>query len=156
MSMTTNDPPSSAVEFVLGPSTRDAGITLSDEVVKLVARSPVYVSEAATLPEIARIMSEESIGVVLVSGPNEPAGIVSERDLVAALGESPDARALRASDVMSADIARVQLTDTISDAARRMLEDNIRHLAVTRGDVVVGVVSMRDVLTIYSNGETSS
>lgn len=157
MSMTTNDPPPlSPVELPLGTSARDAGIALSDAVVKLVGRSPVYVPGEATLPEIARIMSEESIGVVLVTGPHGPAGIVSERDIVAALGESPDARSLRARDVMSAYVACVQLTDTIGDAARRMLEDNIRHLAVSRGDVVVGVVSMRDVLTIYSNGETRS
>jgi uncharacterized protein (DUF2267 family)/CBS domain-containing protein len=120
-------------------------------VVKLVARSPVYVPPEAALVSIAQVMAEESIGTVLVRGPHRPSGIVSERDVVCALAEGADARRLPARDVMSPDVVYASSTDTIRDVGRRLLEHGIRHLAVNRGDTIIGVVSMRDVLAVYSD-----
>lgn len=146
---TNNDPP--PVEPLLGAAASTIGIALSDPVVKLVARSPVSVPAEAPLIRVAHIMVEESIGCVLVSGPHGPSGIISERDVVAALAEGADARKLRACDVMSPDIAWVSSTDTISDVACRMLEYEVRHLAVKQGGSIIGIVSMRDVLAVYSD-----
>lgn len=143
--------PHPAVELPLGGSSSDVGITLSDPVVKLVARSPVYVPLEAPLLSIAQVMAEESIGTVLVRGPHGPSGIVSERDLVRSLAEGADAHRVQARDVMNADVVFVSATDTIGDAARRMLEHEIRHLAVKRGDAIIGVVSTRDILAVYSD-----
>jgi hypothetical protein len=37
-------------------------------------------------------------------------------------------------------------------ARRRMLENEIRHLAVAKGETTIGLVSMRDVLATLSDG----
>jgi|SRR5581483_5767304 len=156
MPVTRSQRPSLPVEFPLGKGAGDGGIVLSDPVVKLIGRSPVYVCGETSLPDVARAMSEESIGTVLVSGADGPSGIVSERDIVGALESGADVRSLCARDVMSPDIAYAELTDTIGDTARRMLERAIRHIVVARGDVPIGVVSMRDILAIYSDGGAAS
>ena len=150
MPMTKPDAPVAPVELRLDGGAGDQRITPADPVVKLVGRSPVYVGADATLSQISRTMSDESIGTVLVRGPRGPGGIVSERDLAFALATVATARPLRAGDVMCPDIAFATAAETIGDTARRMLDREVRHIVVTRGDVVIGVVSMRDVLATYS------
>jgi len=115
-------------------------------VLPLVPRSPVQVLLDTPLREVAAVMAEEAIGAVLVRGPHGPAGIVTERDIVAALAEGADPDQERARDVMTADLAVVSSTETVLTAAELLLAHEIRHLPVTAGLATVGVVSIRDVL----------
>ncbi|HEV8627028.1 MAG TPA: CBS domain-containing protein [Acidimicrobiia bacterium] len=121
-------------------------ITEHDHVVKLIARTPVVVSLDATLREAAEILTEESIGALLVRAPHGPAGVLSERDIVAALAEGADPDRDRARDFMTPDIASVAPTATILEARERMVENEIRHLLVSKGETTMGLVSMRDIL----------
>jgi CBS domain-containing protein len=130
--------------------TERSSIGGQDPVVKLIARTPVFVALDATLREVARILAEESIGAVLVRGPLGPAGLLSERDIVAALAEGADPDHDRARDFMTPELASVPATATIVDARERMLEHEIRHLGVAKGDTTIGLISMRDVLAALS------
>lgn len=56
----------------------------------------------------------------------------------------------RARDFMTADIDVVPETATIAGAAREMVRNEIRHLAVARGERTVGLISMRDVLAVLA------
>lgn len=47
---------------------------------------------------------------------------------------------------MTPDIASLPATATVLDARERMLENEIRHLVVRRGETTIGLVSMRDIL----------
>lgn len=131
----------------------DDGIPLTprDHVEKLVTRSPVYVLLDTTLPEIAAVMAEESIGVVLVRAPHGPAGIVSERDLALAIAADEEPDLTRARDVMTPDLACIGAEESILSAANVMLANEIRHLVVTSGPVTMGLVSMRDVVGILAH-----
>jgi CBS domain-containing protein len=126
---------------VLGPG---------DAVGGLVAWRPISVLLDTPLPDIAEVMSEESIGVVLVRGPHGPIGIVSERDLTVALAESSDPTRDRARDFMTADLASIDAHQSILAAADAMLANEIRHLVVTAEGSMTGLVSMRDVLRVLA------
>jgi CBS domain-containing protein len=139
-------------ELRLTDGTDRAAITGHDHVVKLIARTPVFVSLDATLREAAEILTEESIGALLVHAPHGPAGLLSERDIVAALAEGADPDRDRARDFMTPDIASVLPTATILEAQERMLENEIRHLVVIKGGTTIGVLSMRDVLAALPAG----
>jgi CBS domain-containing protein len=115
-----------------------------------VAWRPISVLLDTPLPDIAEVMSEESIGVVLVRGPHGPIGIVSERDLTVALAESSDPTRDRARDVMTADLASIDAHQSILAAADAMLANEIRHLVVTAEGSMTGLVSMRDVLRVLA------
>jgi signal-transduction protein with cAMP-binding, CBS, and nucleotidyltransferase domain len=53
---------------------------------------------------------------------------------------------------MTPDLASVLATDTVVDAGRQMLGNEIRHLVITTVDgSTVGLVSMRDVLAVLSD-----
>ena len=125
-------------------------LTGSDPVMRLPHRQPVHVLLDTTLRACAQVMTEESIGAVLVRGPNGPAGVLSERDVVSALAEGAHADRERARDYMTADIDGIPETTTIAEAAREMLRNEIRHLAVTRDGRTIGVISQRDVLAVLA------
>jgi CBS domain-containing protein len=126
-------------------------VAAGDEaVVTLVARTPVYVSLDATLRDAARMMAEETIGALLVHGPHGPAGLLSERDITAALAEGADADRDRVRDYMTPDLASVGADATTGDAMDRMLANEIRHLVVTRGAATIGLISIRDVAAALS------
>jgi len=125
-------------------------LTGTDPVMQLPRRQPVHVLLDTTLRACARVMADESIGAVLVRGSHGPAGVLTERDIVAALAEGAHADRDRARDFMTADIDGVPEMTTIAAAARRMLRNEIRHLTVTRDGKTVGVISSRDVLAVLA------
>jgi CBS domain-containing protein len=120
-------------------------------VLRVIARSPIFVDLDTPLRQVALLMAEESIGVVLVRALHGTAGIVSERDLVAALAAGADPDSERARDVMTADLACVPIDTTVLSVADLMLENEIRHVLVVTEQSTVGVVSMRDILTVLAD-----
>ena len=125
---------------------RRVAITADDAVVKLVARTPVFISLDATLRDAAQVLAEESIGALLVHGPHGPVGVLSERDIVAALAEGAHPDRERVRDYMTPDVASVSAAATIADARDCMLANEIRHLVVVKGETTLGLISIRDIL----------
>ena len=117
-----------------------------EQVASVMRRTTVSVQPDTTLRELAEILVREEIGCVVVRGADEPAGLVSERDLVRAIADDADLDGDRASDVMAYEIVSLAPDQPLAEAARTMLDGGIRHLPVLDGHTVVGIVSMRDVL----------
>lgn len=125
-------------------------LTAADPVMHLVHRAPVWVHLDTTLRACARIMAEESIGAVLVRGPHDPTGVLSERDIIAAVASGAGVDAHLARDFMTADVDSVDEMAPIGEAVAEMLRNEIRHLAVSRGDHTIGLISMRDLLAVLA------
>lgn len=121
----------------------------SDTVERLINGPAVEVHTDDTLTRIAELMVEDSIGLVVVRGEQPLVGVVSERDIVRAVAEGADLESDRAGDVMALETVSVASDATIAEAARMMLEGGMRHLPVLKGDRVVGVVSIRDLLSAH-------
>jgi signal-transduction protein with cAMP-binding, CBS, and nucleotidyltransferase domain len=125
---------------------------MPDSVAVLCQRPLVEVRPRDTLRAVARTLTEESVGVAVVSGSHRPGdgprvhGLISERDIVAALAEGADPDEVWAEDAMTDDLASASPDWTLHDAAAHMLHNEIRHLPVTAEGTIVGIVSMRDVL----------
>jgi CBS domain-containing protein len=125
-------------------------LTPSDPVERLLTGPPVAVHADDTLLRVAETIVEDSIGAVVVRGAAGPAGVVSERDIVAAVVDGVDLEADRAGDVMTMDLVTIGADQPISAAAETMISGAIRHLPVVSDGVLVGVVSIRDVLAVYA------
>jgi CBS domain-containing protein len=110
----------------------------------LVADAPVSVDEKMTLRSLAGTLSELAMGCALVRRGDDWVGIISERDVLAALAADADPDAVWAADVMTKDIVTGDADGSVLDAARTMIDEDVRHLMVVDGDQVVGMVSMRD------------
>ena len=121
-----------------------------DPIGNLVAGSPVTVSETVTLRAVAGVLAAGDIGAVLVNCDGEMQGIVTERDLVRALAEGGDPDTIASVDVMSAPLQTVDRDADILTVAVRLVAGDIRHMVVTSGDDVIGVVSARDVFRVLT------
>ncbi len=53
---------------------------------------------------------------------------------------------MKVREMMTVEVATIEASDTVEAAEERMARERIRHLPVVDGDVVVGIVSHRDVL----------
>jgi signal-transduction protein with cAMP-binding, CBS, and nucleotidyltransferase domain len=111
------------------------------------SRTPVIVPPQTTLRAAAEVMAAESVGAVLVSAGRGELGILSERDMVAALASGADPDAATVAGAMSHDVVSLRPHDTLYDAAVDMLDLGFRHVPVLDDHgVVLGVVSIRDLL----------
>jgi CBS domain-containing protein len=91
-------------------------------------------------------MSWHQVGALPVLEGQHLVGIISERDVTAAMAEGADAVTTPVSDYMTPAPEVLQPDSERADAAHLMLELGIRHLPIVRGGLVVGVLSIRDVL----------
>ncbi|HZA83957.1 MAG TPA: CBS domain-containing protein [Actinomycetes bacterium] len=91
-------------------------------------------------------MNWHQVGALPVLEGQHLVGIITERDLTAALAEGADPITTLVADFMTAAPTVLQPENELAEAAHLMLELGIRHLPVVRGGRLVGVLSMRDVL----------
>lgn len=111
-----------------------------------------------TLREAARRMTEKGVGAAVVLDEEEPGPrVVSERDILNSLGrgENPDDE--RVGDHMSDSMITAAPDWSLERAAVEMSRRHIRHLVVVERGELVGVLSMRDIVRVWtSDGATSS
>ena len=120
------------------------GVELTTPIGSLVSGPPVVVDPEASAAEAARAMRAAEASAALITG--EPLGIVTHRDLgerVLAAGLEPSTP-VRA--VMSSPVQPFPHTMPVFEALRRMLELEIHHLPVTRGERVVAILKDTDLL----------
>ena len=94
-----------------------------------------------------RLMAEKRIGALLVMQSGRLVGIVSERDYarkVVLQGRSSASTPVR--DIMSPEVVKVALDDSTDHCMQLVTDRRIRHLPVVADDVVVGVVSIGDLV----------
>jgi CBS domain-containing protein len=132
------------------PLADQAAIGPHDPIIRLVKPDTITVDEKLTLRSISAVLSAATMGAALVRRNGGLVGIVSERDVVHALADDADPDTVWSADVMSEDLLSVESRDVILRVAFRMLEEGIRHLAVTRDDQVIGLVSSRDVFAVLA------
>jgi len=110
-----------------------------------------------TLREAAAMMTEKGIGAALVSDDETPVPcIVTERDILHSLGAGEDPDAERVADHMSDSVIAASPEWSLERAATEMSRLGIRHLVVYDGPELVGVLSMRDIVRVWtSEGATS-
>jgi CBS domain-containing protein len=110
-----------------------------------------------TLREAAAMMAEKQIGAALVSDDETPvARILSERDILLSVGSGEDPDAERVADHMSDSVIAASPDWSLERAAAEMSRRGIRHLVVYDGPELVGVLSMRDIVRVWtSEGATS-
>jgi CBS domain-containing protein len=110
-----------------------------------------------TLREAAVMMAEKRIGAALVTDDETPvARIVTERDILLSLGAGEDPDSERVADHMSDSVIAASPDWSLERAAAEMSRRGIRHLVVYDGPELVGVLSMRDIVRVWTTeGATS-
>lgn len=110
-----------------------------------------------TLRDAASRMVSHGVGAAIVEDEEWPVPrIVTERDILKALGTGLDPDSEKVGDHMSESVITASPEWSMERAAMEMSRRNIRHLAIYRDGELVGVLSMRDIMRVWtSEGATS-
>jgi CBS domain-containing protein len=106
------------------------------------------VAPTALIADVARQLTDRHIGAVLVrDAAGQLLGIVSERDIVRGLARHGAAcLALTAAQLMTSVLHTVTPTTTVAEAMTLMTHSRVRHLPVLEAGVLVGLISIGDVV----------
>lgn len=131
---------------------REEELKVKMKVSEIMNRNLITMSPNGTVYEAAKLMKEHNIGSIVVMEGGELKGIVTERDLITRYIAVEDGRKpeeVKIFEIMTKDPVTIRDNADIDEAARIMIERNVRRLIVVNYDGrVVGIISSRDILRI--------
>ena len=101
----------------------------------------------ASVVDAARGMARGRFGSALVMNGSWLEGIITERDVLRAAASGSDLNTVPVKEWMTADPVTSRPETDTEEAAGIMLANGFRHLPITEGSSVLGIVSLRDVLS---------
>lgn len=108
------------------------------------------IGPAHTLRQAAELMSLRRIGSAVVLDPDLGLGILTERDVLDAVGQGLDPARETAGAHTTTDVVFAAPRWTLEEAATAMIRGGFRHLVVLEDDEPVGVVSVRDIIRCWT------
>ena len=111
-------------------------------------RTIVKVSPEQSVLDAIKLLASENVGAAIVMSGERLAGIVSERDYtrkVVLKGRASETT--RVEEIMTAQVVVVSPRTKTRDCMALMTEKGIRHLPVVDEGRVIGMVSIRDIVS---------
>jgi len=104
-----------------------------------------------TIRQVAQLMHARRVGSAVVVDPESAGtGIMTERDIMNAIGRGLDPDIERATNHLTWDVVYAGPDWTLDEAAAAMMRGGFRHLVVMEHDDVLGVISVRDIIRAWS------
>jgi CBS domain-containing protein len=127
------------------------------QVREAMAAQVLVVGPEHTLRQAARLMSARGVGSAVVIDPESSGvGIMTERDVLKAIGAGLDPDVERTSAHITWDVVYAGPDWTLEAAAVAMARGGFRHLVVLDGDEVLGVISVRDIMRVWARDRTEA
>jgi CBS domain-containing protein len=109
------------------------------------------IGPAHTIREAARAMADRKVGAaVVIDADTSGLGIITERDVLNAIGKGLDPDREVAGSHLTSDLVFASPDWTLDQAASTMVRGGFRHLVVMDGDEVVGMLSVRDIVRCWT------
>jgi CBS domain-containing protein len=132
---------------------QDRQLTARDAMTTVV----LSVGPTHTLREVARRMSERKVGAVVVMDPDhDQPGILTERDILDAVGRGQDVDVEQVHAHLTGDIVVAAPDWSLDQAAAAMVSGGFRHLVVCENNEIVGMLSVRDIVGVWSSQEPAT
>ena len=104
--------------------------------------------EDVSVAEIAKCMKMSGISCVVITKEDNPVGIVTDRDVVTKVimkGRNPGE--VKAKEIMSSPLMTIESDASLGRAGKVLIEKGIRRLPVIENGELVGIVSLRNIVT---------
>lgn len=123
-----------------------------EEVRFYMEESILKVESDTSVVEAAKLMADNHVGALLVSGNKNSLGIVTDVDFShKVIAKNLDPKTTPVSNIMSYPLITLDYKKTMMDVFKTMRKNNIRHLGVTENKILVGIVSIKDFANYYNN-----
>lgn len=119
----------------------------------IMTRNPVSVSPSDSLIDCAKTMIKHDVGSVLVTHKGKLLGIITQKDLLArAMKRSRrDLKSTKAVDICTRKTAVVKPSAALTEAFEKMRYYGFRRLPVIANGIVVGMLTLKDLLAVDPN-----
>ena len=119
---------------------------------KLLIRDVVTANETDTIRTACKTMKKANIGCIVVVQGRKPVGIFTERDLLnRVVAEGIDLDKTPLSKVMTAKPVSIDAAEPLDRVFSTLAERKFRHLPITDGGSIVGMVSLSDLAKVLES-----
>jgi CBS domain-containing protein len=109
-----------------------------------------------SLREAAAAMCRRNVGAAVVIDPDAVGpGVITERDILLAIGAGQDPDNERVSDHLTTNLTFASPDWSLEQAAAAMVRGKFRHLVVVEGTELAGILSMRDIVRAWTDDGAS-
>ncbi|KIQ19114.1 CBS domain-containing protein [Flavobacterium sp. MMLR14_040] len=118
-----------------------------EQILNTKGRNVYSVRSTTTVFEALKVMGEKNIGAILVIDGSDLKGILSERDYARKIVlKDKSSKETFVHEIMESHVFSVKLSNNIEDCMELMSTKRIRHLPVLENEIVVGIISISDVV----------
>jgi CBS domain-containing protein len=118
-----------------------------NQILNAKGRNVYSIRSTTTVYEALKVMGEKNIGAILVIDGTDLKGILSERDYARKIVlKDKSSKETYVHEIMESNVFSVDLSNNIEDCMELMSTKRIRHLPVLEDGVVVGIISISDVV----------
>jgi CBS domain-containing protein len=120
---------------------------MSQKLRKIMTENVVTIKPNDTVKKAAQLMNLHGISSLVVVDSGKPVGMITERDMLdRVLNNSMVTKEAAVMNIMSKPVITASLNIRAGDAAKIMIEHNIKKLPVVENGRLVGIVSLTDLL----------
>ena len=120
---------------------------MSRKLGKIMVEDVVTIKQSATIKQAAELMNSHEIGCLIVSDQEKPIGILTERDILKrVVCKSRQSQKTKVREIMSRPLITASPHVHAGEAAKLMLERNIKKLPIVESERLMGLVTITDLL----------
>ena len=103
-----------------------------------------------SMADVAKIMTNNRVGSVIVMSRNKPAGIITNDDIVTiiAKGKSPKSMKIKDMPQKRKNLITASPSDSVMDVARKMIKNGVKRVPVIEKGKLMGIVSDKEILLV--------
>jgi signal-transduction protein with cAMP-binding, CBS, and nucleotidyltransferase domain len=119
-------------------------------VAQIMTKRPKSIGPKVSIASAAKTMRQARVGSLLIKKGKQFVGIVTDTDIVRrAVASGKPLGKLTVEKIMTAPVCTIEGSEAIDDAQSMMADLGVRHLGVSKNGEIIGVISVRDVLSFY-------
>jgi len=120
---------------------------MSQKLRQIMVRNVITAKQNDSVGQVADLMNKHEIGCVIIVDNRKPVGVVTERDMIKrVVCRSNESEKEKAADVMSEPLVEASPEMLAGDAAKLMLERNIKKLPIVENGRLLGLVTLTDLI----------